>query len=151
MTQLDSLWAGLREGPEPFAGPQWLKIDVMQLPDQGRLLELLGDPQLLDQDVPWAYNTLTWQVERGDDHLELQLEPGYQRIALRWTTLDKTLVSLDIGAVSYLRIQHDPKSVDLLFKTRSIELRLRVVPAIQILVTEKSLEPNVRAFGGAQT
>jgi hypothetical protein len=109
----------------------------MQLPDQGRLLEVLGDPQLLDDDVPWAYNTLRWQVELGDDHLELQLEPGYQRIALLWSTLGKTLLSWDVGAVFDLRIQHDPKSVALIFKTRSIQLRIQLAPAIQVLVTDE--------------
>jgi hypothetical protein len=117
--------------------PRRLKIDIMQLPDQGRLLEVLGDPQLLDDDVPWAYNTLTWQVERGDDHLELKLEPGYQRIALLWSTLGKTLVSFDVGALSDLRIQHDPKSVALVFKTRSIQLRVQLAPGIQILVIDE--------------
>jgi hypothetical protein len=109
----------------------------MQLPDQGRLAEVLGDPQLLDRDVPWAYNTLSWQVERGDDHLELTLEPGYQRIALLWSTLGKTLVSLDVGAVLDLRIRHDPKSVALVFETRSIQLRVQLAPAIQILVIDE--------------
>ena len=76
----------------------------MQLPDQGRLVELLGDPQLMDQNVPWVYNTLRWQVEREDDHLELEVEPGDERIALLWSTQGKTLMSLDVGAVSGLTI-----------------------------------------------
>jgi hypothetical protein len=109
----------------------------MQLPGRRSLVELLGDPHLLDRDVPWAYNNLRWQLDCEEDHLDLEVEPGDQRITLLWSRLGTTLASFDMGSVSNLRIQNDPKSRALVFKTATVQLRVQVVPAIHILVTDQ--------------
>jgi len=50
--------------------------------------ELIGffevEPHVLDANVPWAYNTLTFRTVRGRDEITCVLIPGYEELKLEW-------------------------------------------------------------------
>jgi antitoxin (DNA-binding transcriptional repressor) of toxin-antitoxin stability system len=75
----------------------------------GSAKELIGlfesEPVLADARVPWAYNHLTFQTQRGLNHVRCEIEPGYERLLIVWRQDDIEIVKLDLRWVSGIEVQ----------------------------------------------
>ena len=76
-----------------------------QFPQEHELISVFeSEPELLDPDLPWAYNRLTFKTQRGDDHVVYVIEPASRMVQIEWSRNGDRVVSLDLNSVSSLEI-----------------------------------------------
>lgn len=74
-------------------------------PQEWELLSLFEvEPTIADRDIPWFYNRLTFETNRGDDRIRCEIEPAYEIIRLVWWRGQHEALSLDLHWVSGLRV-----------------------------------------------
>lgn len=74
-------------------------------PEEWELLSLFeAEPFIADRGVPWAYNKLTFETTRGDDHVRCEIEPGYETVKLTWWQGRIEKLFLDLHWVMALRV-----------------------------------------------
>jgi hypothetical protein len=74
-------------------------------PDEWELLALFATPpSLLDPEVPWRYNRLTFASVRGRDRIECVLEPGYGDVKFTWWHGAEQRLQLDLHWVRGLTV-----------------------------------------------
>ncbi|NNF59581.1 MAG: hypothetical protein HKN04_15200 [Rhodothermaceae bacterium] len=80
----------------------------MELPDEHELIWLFEqEPELLDSGQPWAYNHLTFSVERNGERLVCMIAPGYGDVQVHLTRGDRSILDLVFGFVRKLEVQKE--------------------------------------------
>lgn len=52
-------------------------------PEDYELISIFeSEPKLLDEDIPWFYNTLFFRLQRNDDILSCIFSPAYRSISI---------------------------------------------------------------------
>jgi hypothetical protein len=78
------------------------------IPPEHELLALFEvEPVVLDPDVPWAYNTVTFTTNRGQDEVRCVLVPGYSEIGLTWSRDGRAIVQLALERVKAVHAEMD--------------------------------------------
>jgi hypothetical protein len=72
-------------------------------PEEWELLALFeAEPTVLDRDVPWFYNHLTFDTTRGHDHVQCEIDPSCEILTLNWWHAEKLQLSLELNWVREL-------------------------------------------------
>ena len=70
--------------------------------------ELIGffesEPEVLDPNVPWAYNELKFESKASNGVLHTVMQTGTEVLELKWYQDDQLIVYLDLVGVSQLEI-----------------------------------------------
>src|SRR5690348_12539032 len=75
-------------------------------PEEWELLWLFeSEPTVLDNGVPWQYNTLTFETRRGDEYLKCEIDPKCEIVRLYWSRKGVELLTLDLIFVRGLRVE----------------------------------------------
>jgi prepilin-type processing-associated H-X9-DG protein len=75
-------------------------------PNEWELLALFEcEPVILDPNVPWAYNHLTFTSQRGQDSIVCVIEPGYSVVNFTWRYWRDVRVHLDLHWVQGIVIE----------------------------------------------
>jgi hypothetical protein len=89
-----------------------LEVAMDPFPQDSDLRDLFGaEPALLDPELPWNRNVLSFESVVGPDTIECVIEPSYQTLTLRWVRRDRELVYLDLDPMAsrgQVRIQIRP-------------------------------------------
>jgi hypothetical protein len=105
-------------------------------PAEHDLIELFEvEPSVLDRNVPWAYNSLTFETIRGADRVVCEIAPGYGEVNVRWSRNDSDLVHLRVRRVAGLTIERMGVREVLVgtFEDKVfLPLRLQLRPAIHL-------------------
>jgi hypothetical protein len=92
---------------------------IEPFPQDWQLIGLFEcEPALADSDIPWVYNRLTFQTDRGDDRIACDLEPASEIIALRWWQRGQLRLRLDLRQVAALAVDLTPAREALLVTFR---------------------------------
>jgi hypothetical protein len=79
---------------------------VNPFPEDCELLSIFEcDPELLDADVPWFYNTLTFRGERDGLNYFIKISPAYGDLEVCIGNPSRPITHLSITEVSALRLQ----------------------------------------------
>jgi hypothetical protein len=110
-----------------LAGPRTMD----PFPKEHELISFFeSEPELLDKQVPWAYNQLRFEVRQGEDYIVCEIEPGYEQLRIRWQRGGTEVVTLDLNTVVGLVVEaegggetlvamlRDPHLHDLRFRLR---------------------------------
>jgi hypothetical protein len=74
-------------------------------PEEWELLALFeSEPTITDRDVPWCYNRLTFETERGTDQVRCEIEPGYEILNIGCWQNDKEKQTLEFQGVRGLKV-----------------------------------------------
>ena len=74
-------------------------------PEEWELISLFEtEPRELDPGIPWAYNNLTFETERGSNRILCVIEPGYERLDFTWWHNDTKHLALKLYWVSGLTV-----------------------------------------------
>ena len=89
--------------------------------------ELVGffevEPHVLDADIPWAYNTLTFNTIRGEDEISCVLVPGYEELKLEWKRGSSLLARIHLVDIIALNLKTQGEEEFLIAGFRSSHLR----------------------------
>jgi hypothetical protein len=70
--------------------------------------ELIGffesEPTILDRDVPWFYNRLTFETVRGVDRIVCDIEPGYGQLVLSWDREGLSVARFSLSEIASLHL-----------------------------------------------
>jgi hypothetical protein len=58
-----------------------------------------GEPELTDAGVPWFYNRVRFDRRRGNERIELVIEPADHELAFRWSIDGEAIIDLDLHDV----------------------------------------------------
>ena len=102
-------------------------------PEEHDLLALLGEPELTDPGIPWAYNRLTFRPSSGNRSGEVVIEPGEGNVELRLAAEGSEVVSVALHDAAAVEIDvtrdHEELVVTL---ARDGVVRLRVRPTLHL-------------------
>ena len=74
-------------------------------PEEWHLLSFFEtEPVLTDAGIPWAYNCLTFDTDRGEDSIHCVIEPGNETLKIIWQRNSIDVVNLDLHWVRGLTI-----------------------------------------------
>jgi len=128
---LQPLRTGARKPNQRISDPR-----EMKLPDDWQLLSVFEvEPVVSDPGVPWAYNTLTFETTRGEDHVRCDIIPGYDEFRLVWTRGDERIMTLTLCRVAALAVctEHGNDSISLEFADENIgPLILQLKPHVMV-------------------
>ncbi len=111
-------------------------------PEEWQLLSLFeAEPEVVDRDVPWAYNTLIFDATRGIDRVHCRIMPSYEILRLTWWQSNEMRLSLDLNWVSGLQVVTENGHECLIASFRDTHL----------LNLEFCLKPNVCLKWGTNT
>lgn len=89
----------------------------------------------LDWRRDWPFTSVTFRSARGDDVVELGINPGYEQVSILVTRNDATVVSMEMGDVETVHVEklHGRQELHLTFREPRIEmLRLVMKPTVSI-------------------
>ena len=105
-------------------------------PAEHELVSLFeGQPELLDEGVPWAYNTLRFRAARGEDTLSCEIRPASEEFRIKWERSGAELVAVELYRVAGLVIEaeHGRETLVATFRDSRIgKLRLQVRPQVHL-------------------
>lgn len=109
-------------------------------PEEYELISLFeSEPELLDRDIPWFYNTLRFNIQRESDHLSCTISPAYRSFSIELTINERKVYSLGFSHVEGLNIEKD-KDVERLIvemndESAFVTLIIQTRPLIRIITT----------------
>jgi len=116
------------------------------------LLTCFGvEPHLLDADIPWCYNTATYNVEVDGLAVSFAVQPAYCQVRLEVRRAGQRLFAVAADWVAELRVidESGVDAVEVEFGAGAW-LRLQLRPAFEITQGFASeAEPGAAADGGA--
>lgn len=106
-------------------------------PQDSDLRDLFGgDPLLLDPNLPWVRNVLSFESAVGPDTIECVIEPAYQTLTLRWIRRDRELVYLDLERVAGIEVDRYRGRASLIVRfdpaTSRGQVRIQIRPAVHV-------------------
>jgi hypothetical protein len=93
------------------------------------------EPEVLDKNVPWAYNRLKFLVEASNGVLLVEMEPGYETMYVVWRQGENTVLELKLIGVMSLQITDEKRYDTLIAKFRNNDtedLVLKIRPYIKL-------------------
>jgi hypothetical protein len=109
---------------------------VKPFPELYELAYFFGvEPEVMDRDVPWFYNCLTYRASFGDDEVECQIEPGYRQLVVVWVRSGALIARLEMQGIESLRIETERNVHRLVadFGSRGpLDFELQVNPSVHI-------------------
>lgn len=64
-----------------------------------------SEPRLLDADLPWFYNRLTFEVQKDEDLLSCVLEPAENALTLIWSSRGNEILRLETCRIERLQVK----------------------------------------------
>ena len=114
----------------------------MDFPDEMSLLSLFEcEPQLLDNIVPFYYNTATYKFyNMCNEKFIINISPSYSDIKIQVYNFDNLLISsLDFERVSSVIILSDKKNESsILIKTECASIEVHFKPRFRIILNYNS-------------
>jgi len=113
------------------------KQPVNPFPEDFELLSIFeSEPEILDADAPWFYNTLTFRGDRDGLNYMIKISPAYGDLEVRIGDSTHTITQLSITSVSNLRI-HEGHGEAVLMASFSSDsgrgiLKIRLRPHLSI-------------------
>jgi hypothetical protein len=105
-------------------------------PNEIDLIQLFAtEPELLEEGVPWAYNTLRFTTARGSDRVTCKLVPGYGELGFTWDRDGDRLLTIHLSEVSGLscELSHATDALTVLLKGKNLgELRIQLRPRVEV-------------------
>jgi hypothetical protein len=81
-------------------------MDIDLFPDEHELIDIFeSEPSVLDEDMPWYYNELRFELKRNESVLEATIMPSVSDVKLRWHNEKQTFASLQLEDVRGLKIE----------------------------------------------
>ena len=93
------------------------------------------EPIIKYDDSPWFYNHLTYTINRGEDRIVCEIEPGDEILKFQWFKNDDRIVCLDLNWVSGLKIETKKESEAMIATFRDknlVPLRIQLRPNVSI-------------------
>ncbi len=95
-----------------------------------------SEPEILDPDVPWYYNALTFRGEREGIRYRIQINPANGEIGIELSNSSQTISTLQIDGVTEMTAQYN-KAESLLIASFDEDdqrrlLKIRLKPHIAI-------------------
>jgi len=94
-----------------------------------------NEPTILDHDIPWAYNELTFESKSENGILVVNMISGYEIMEINWIQDKRKVLHLVLNGVMSLRIEDESNCNTLIagFRNSEVdELVIRVRPVISI-------------------
>lgn len=74
---------------------------MINLPPEHELMTLFeAEPKLADPEYPWQYNTVTFDIARGDDQLNVVIDAGLERVRVTWSRSQYELLDVVLEGVA---------------------------------------------------
>lgn len=110
---------------------------VTELPAEYELISLFeSEPHLLDPELPWVYNTITFELTRGHDEVTVIIDPGMERVHIRWSRSGEEVLDVMAEGVARISAEEEPNRETLVLHFHEDlhrdDLRLRVKPEIHL-------------------
>jgi hypothetical protein len=94
------------------------------LPDEHELIGFFeAEPHVLDPEVPWAYNTLTFCTQRNSDEVTCVLIPGYEELKLEWKRSGVVVAKLHLTGLITMELKRRGEEELLIADFRDSKLR----------------------------
>jgi hypothetical protein len=74
-----------------------------------------GEPTLLDPGVPWAYNTIRFDVRVDFERLVFTVSPGYGECSVEWYSEKRLLVKCEAGDVDGVAVREGGEGLEVRF------------------------------------
>ncbi len=106
-------------------------------PADHELLSIFSsEPEVLDTDCPWFYNTLTFRGTRGDLEYLVRISPAYGELEIRIAQPNNLITHLSVGDVSGLQLHESRDEAVIMasfseYRDRGI-MKIRLRPVISI-------------------
>jgi hypothetical protein len=97
------------------------------------------EPKLLDDEIPWFYNTLIFKLQRNDDVLSFILSPAYRTISIGLTLSERKIYDLGFENVKGIHIEKNKEIEGLIIEmddgSAFNTLFIQTKPSITIVTT----------------
>ena len=78
---------------------------MLELPEEFELISFFEcEPTLGAPGVPWVYNSVTFQTERGKNRIRFHIEPDFGELEFSWSQAGTQRVNLKINNLSSIQI-----------------------------------------------
>jgi hypothetical protein len=111
-------------GVEPFPEP-WELISLFE-----------SEPTLLDPEVPWVYNSVTFMRERAGERIECTIHQADHEFAFSWTVDSRTVIRLDLNTVVGIEVRQTKASAGLAITTSDAHLgplQIQISPHVSVI------------------
>jgi hypothetical protein len=117
--------------------PSRFEANVLSLPEEFELISFFeSEPKLADPKIPWVYNNLKFETQRGSDRLLCEIEPAYGEMKIHWERDGVMLANLELNNLSALTVHiakgNEYMIVDGIGDDPATLLKLRTKPFICI-------------------
>jgi hypothetical protein len=106
--------------------------------------ELIGlfecEPKLADADMPWFYNRVRFDRRRGNERIELVIEPADHDLAFRWSIDGEAIIDLDLHDVVGLEVRLGHGKESLIVSTGDPHQRpidIEISPKVRLIVGDE--------------
>jgi len=110
---------------------------MLQLPDEIDLISFFEvEPTLGSLDTPWEYNSITFEIVRGEDHVLFHLEPDVGELKFSWLQANIPRTNLKIDGITQISV-HLMKNDEFLIASNGDKdprqlLQIRLKPNISV-------------------
>jgi len=105
-------------------------------PDNYELVSFFEcEPTILDSEIPWAYNELTFETKSENGILIVKMISGYEIMEINWIQDKTKVLHLDLKGVMSLRVEDENHCDTLIagFRSNDVDdLVIMVRPVISI-------------------
>ena len=79
---------------------------MKEFPEDYELISFFEvEPEVLDKDVIWFYNTLTFSIKRGDEKVTLYISPAYGDIEIFWERTNELKIHWKLFNIQAIKIE----------------------------------------------
>ena len=79
---------------------------MKEFPEDYELISFFEvEPEVLDKDVIWYYNTLTFTIERSDEKVTLNISPAYDDLEIFWERNDELKIHWKLFQIQSVKIE----------------------------------------------
>ncbi|MET1171164.1 hypothetical protein [Paenibacillus amylolyticus] len=112
-------------------------------PEDHELVSLFeSEPRVLDNEVPWYYNTLFFSLVRNNDHIECKIEPAYSTMSFRLMIENRLIYDLHFENIEGMEIEKckDKEYLKIIFNDEDTvkTLLLETKPNINLISTNNN-------------
>lgn len=105
-------------------------------PKESDLAEFFGVlPKLSDEGIPWFYNRVAFEHQRGVDCVQITIEPASGGLEIVWTQGSVERLRLELNRVRGLSLDRDEGQavvVAHLADPLATDLRVRLLPSVHV-------------------
>ena len=95
------------------------------------------EPEVLDIEAPWYYNTLVYKTVQDDFNIECRLSPAEGEMALKVTMNNKIIISLSLNFIEEIKFEtHEDKEtmiIDFTDNSNLYPLVLQIRPVFNLI------------------